>query len=120
VKKKRFNASNFATTEGPDKTTKPDYENIHGPLGKTLDSVFLYVFRSRLAEHVGVDSKIPKTDFAGLMELTAAMNARYSDRTQIQNIAQRTLRECDTPFCFIRTFATQQTSSLIHFLFLPS
>jgi len=58
-----------------------------------LDSLFLYVFRSKLAEHVGVDSKLPKTDFAGLMELTAAMNARYSDRAQIQNIAQRTLRE---------------------------
>lgn len=93
VQKQRFNAANFATTEGPDKTTKPDYENIHGPLGKTLDSLFLYVFRSKLAEHVGVDSKLPKTDFAGLMELTAAMNARYSDRAQIQNIAQRTLRE---------------------------
>ena len=79
-------------TEGPDLATKPDYENIHGPLGKTLDNVFLYVFRSQLAHHVGVDSKLPKTDYAGLMELSAAMNARYSDRKQIQDIAQKTLR----------------------------
>ena len=73
--------------------TKPDYENIHGPLGKTLDSIFLYVFRTRLAQYVGVDSKLPKTDFKGLMELSAAMNARYSDRNEIQKIAQQTLRE---------------------------
>lgn len=72
--------------------TKPDYENIHGPLGKTLDSIFLYVFRTRLAQYVGVDSKLPKTDFKGLMELSAAMNARYSDRNEIQKIAQQTLR----------------------------
>ena len=92
-KAKKINTANFAVTEGPDLASKPDYENIHGPLGKTLDDIFMYVFRSKLAEHVGVDSKLPKTDFAGLMELTAAMNARYSDRRQIQKIAQQTLRE---------------------------
>ncbi len=90
---KKLNAARFAVTQGPDPATKPEYENIHGPLGKTVDNVFLYVFRTRLAEHVGIDSKLPKTDFAGLMELTAAMNARYSDRKEIQKIAQRTLRE---------------------------
>ena len=90
---KKINAAKFAVTEGPDPSTKPDYENIHGPLGKTLDKLFLYVFRTKLAEHVGVDSKLPKTDFNGLMELTAAMNARYSDRSEIQTIAQRTLRK---------------------------
>ena len=90
---KKINAAKFAVTEGPDPSTKPDYDNIHGPLGKTLDKLFLYVFRTKLAEHVGVDSKLPKTDFNGLMELTAAMNARYSDRAEIQKIAQRTLRE---------------------------
>ena len=88
---KKFNAARFAVTQGPDLATKPDYENIHGPLGKTLDKVFLWVFRTKLAEHVGVDSKLPKTDFNGLMELTAAMNARYSDRAEIQTIAQKTL-----------------------------
>ena len=101
TKAKKFNAAKFAVTEGPDLASKPDYENIHGPLGKTLDDIFLYVFRSKLAEHVGVDSKLPKTDFSGLMELTAAMNARYSDRRQIQKIAQQTLRESVSVLCLI-------------------
>ncbi len=46
--------------QGPDKETKPDYENIHGPLGELLDRIFLVVFRSKLAENVGVDSSLPK------------------------------------------------------------
>jgi hypothetical protein len=46
--------------KGPDLETKPDYENIHGPLGKTLDSVFLSIFRTEMAEKVGVDSSLPK------------------------------------------------------------
>ena len=82
-----------AFTKGPDPSTKPDYENIHGPIGKTLDNVFLWFFRTKLAEFVGVDSKLPKADYAGLIELTAALNARYSDREQVQTIAQKTLRE---------------------------
>ena len=90
---KKVNAAKFAVTEGPDLDKKPDYEKIHGPLGKTLDNIFMSVFRTKLAEHVGVDSKLPKTDFSGLMELTVAMNARYSDRREIQKIAQQTLRE---------------------------
>ena len=43
--------------------------------------------------YVGVDSSLPKTDYDGLIELTAALNARYSDREEIQTIAQKTLRE---------------------------
>lgn len=34
-----------------------------------------------------------KDDYQGLMELTAAMNARFSEREQVQNIAQNVLRE---------------------------
>jgi len=79
--------------EGPSLETKPKYEDIHGPLGAFLDRVFLIVFRSKMAENVGVDSDLPADDFKGLMELTAAMNARYSDREQVQNIAQNVLRE---------------------------
>ena len=45
--------------EGPDISTKPDYEAIHGPLGKTLDDVFLRYFRTKMAEKVGIDSKLP-------------------------------------------------------------
>ena len=48
------------TVKGPDLETKPDYENIHGPLGKTMDSVFLTMFRTEMAEKVGVDSSLPK------------------------------------------------------------
>ena len=84
-------ASKSSTTDGPDLETKPDYENIHGPLGKTLDDLFLTVFRTKLAHYVGVDSKLPKTDYGGIIELSAALNSRYSDRGQVQKIAQQTL-----------------------------
>ena len=53
---------------GPDIATKPDYENIHGPLGKTMDSIFLQVFRSKLAEYVGVDSRLPKVRSKGIYQ----------------------------------------------------
>ena len=53
--------------QGPDLETKPDYSNIHGPLGKAVDSVFLTVFRSRMAEKVGVDSSLPKVRSNGIL-----------------------------------------------------
>lgn len=84
--------------EGPPIETKPDYENIHGPLGKTLDTAFLKLFRSKMAEAFEMDSQLPHDDYQGLMELTAAMNARYSDQTVAQRLAQDVLRkyfECD-------------------------
>jgi hypothetical protein len=80
------------TVDGPDKATKPDYENIHGPLGKTLDRTFLTIFRTNMAEKVGVDSSLPKDDFQGLMELSRALVSRYSDQAQVQKIAQDVLR----------------------------
>lgn len=48
------------TVRGPDLATKPDYENIHGPMGRAMDKLFLTVFRTQLAKHVGVDSNLPK------------------------------------------------------------
>lgn len=89
-----FSAGNnpLRTVAGPDLETKPDYENIHGPFGKTLDTLFLKIFRSKMAEKVGVDSSLPKDDYQGLMELASAMNSRYSDRTKVQKIAQEILR----------------------------
>jgi hypothetical protein len=51
------------TVRGPDLATKPDYGNIHGPLGKVVDRLFLTVFRTQLAKHVGVDSNLPKASF---------------------------------------------------------
>lgn len=82
------------TVIGPPLETKPDYENIHGPLGPLADKVFMIVFRNQMAKKVGIDSKLPKDNYMGLMELTAAMNARYSDRRQVQTIAQDVLRKC--------------------------
>ena len=103
------------TVMGPPADTKPDYESIHGPLGKLADKVFMSVFRIQMADRVGIDSQLPKVgearvygiisccslltvfcdmkqdDYAGLIELTAAMNARYSDRREVQNIAQDVL-----------------------------
>lgn len=86
-----FNSSKFSVVEGPSLDTKPDYENVHGPLGKAMDTVFMKMFRSRMAEKVGVDSKLPHEDYQGLMELTAAMNARYSDRLVVQRLSQTIL-----------------------------
>ena len=77
---------------GPSLDDVPDYENIHGPLGKAVDRLFLCIFRTRMAEKVGCDSNLPYDDYRGLMELAAALNARYSDRRQVQAIAQDVLR----------------------------
>jgi len=80
------------TIKGPDIDTKPEYENIVGPLGKTLDRLFLMIFRTKMAERIGVDSSLPKDDYQGLMELSGALNARFSDRTEVQKVAQDVLR----------------------------
>lgn len=85
--------NNFKTVSGPPIETKPDYESIHGPLGEIMDKLFMSVFRIQMAKHVGVDSKLPKDDYTGLMELVGAMNARYSDRKEVQAIAQDILRK---------------------------
>jgi len=83
--------SKSLTIDGPPLDTKPDYENIHGPLGKDIDKLFLSIFRTKMAEKVGVDSKLDKTDYQGLMELTSALNARYSDRREVHKIAKAVL-----------------------------
>ena len=80
----------FSTILGPT-DPKPDYENIHGPLGKQVDDIFLKLFRKKLAENIGIDSNLPQDDYQGIMELTQALNARYSDRNQVQKIAQNVL-----------------------------
>jgi Beta-carotene isomerase D27-like, C-terminal len=45
-------AAAATTTVGPDPATKPDYDNLVGPLGRFMDGVFLRVFRDKLAEQV--------------------------------------------------------------------
>jgi len=80
------------TTRGPDPATKPDYDSIVGPLGRTVDHLFLRVFRSKLAEQVGVDSSRNATDFLAVPELAAALNSRYAtNTTEIQQRAVQTL-----------------------------
>lgn len=78
--------------DGPSQETKPNYEEIHGPLGPLIDKLFLSIFRSKMAEKVGIDSKLPHDDYQGLMELTSALNARFSDKEKVRNVAQEVLR----------------------------
>jgi len=44
-----------------------------------------------MAEKVGIDSKLPHDDYKGLMELTTAMNSRFSDKREVQLISQSVL-----------------------------
>jgi len=69
----------------------PDYSKIHGPLGPVADEIFLRVFRSRFARRLGCDSALPQNDYTGLMELTSALNARYSDRLEVRRAAREIL-----------------------------
>jgi hypothetical protein len=79
--------------EGPPLETKPNYDEIHGPLGPQIDNLFLSIFRTKFSQQIeGMDSQLPNTDYQGLMELTAALNARYSSRETAQRIAQNVLR----------------------------
>ena len=74
--------------DGPPQETKPNYEEINGPLGPAIDRLFLSIFRSKMAEKVGIDSKLPYNEYSGLMELTTALNARFANKSQVQNVAQ--------------------------------
>jgi len=78
--------------EGPPIETKPDYEQIHGPLGPTIDRLFLTVFRTKMAEQIGTqyDSDLPKDDYQGLMELAGTMNVKY-DKAEVQILSQNIL-----------------------------
>lgn len=86
---KRLSAPLFI--DGPSEETKPNYDEIYGPLGPTFDKLFLTIFRSKMAEKVGIDSKLPKDDYQGLMELTSALNARFSEKDQVRQIARSVL-----------------------------
>lgn len=99
------------TVDGPT-SPKPDYANIHGPLGKQVDDFFLSVFQTKMAEHIfgADDNKIMEdgASYQGLMELSLALNARYSDRRQVQEIAQNILKSLFPswlPFAFSKMFA---------------
>lgn len=76
---------------GPPIETKPDYDAIVGPLGRTVDNFFLGLFHRKLAENVGFQTN--ETGYAAIIDLTAKLNARYSDRKEIQRRAQNTLKD---------------------------
>ena len=83
---------------GPPLDTKPDYENIHGPLGSVVDGVFQNVFRAALAAQVvtvGTADNLPADDdddYAAIVALAARMNRQYTNRTEIHVRAQTVLR----------------------------
>ena len=81
------------TTLGPDPATKPDYDNIVGPLGKRVDNFLLRLFRSKLAEQVGQDSSRAPNDYRAVTELATDLNRRYQhDNTAVQARAVAVLR----------------------------
>ena len=92
------------TIEGPPLSTKPDYSSIHGPLGGYIDDIFMGLFRNKLAEKINrvPDSKLPKNDFMGIVDLTSGMNIQYNNRTQVQDLAQEVLISLFPPFILER------------------
>jgi hypothetical protein len=56
-----------------------------------------------------------KDDYLGLIQLTQAMNSQYSNRTEVQKIAQSTLRKLGitNPLRQFRIHFTRRMSSLI-------
>mmetsp|Transcript_31127 Transcript_31127/g.75224 ORF Transcript_31127/g.75224 Transcript_31127/m.75224 type:complete len:495 (-) Transcript_31127:1337-2821(-) len=99
---------------GPPLSTKPDYVEIHGPLGKWIDGLLLEFFKSKLTRNVlgcggggggktgeesdDDDEATPASlnisdGYAGIIELTEALNARYTDRLVVQHKARLTLRQ---------------------------
>jgi len=94
--------------EGPPLSSKPDYSSSHGPLGKMMDNFFLLIFRVQFAKRMGIDSKLPRTDFEGIIELTNALNARYSDKETVQKACIDIIKSIFPPwFCmfFVIFFA---------------
>jgi hypothetical protein len=111
------------TQAGPDPATKPDYDNIHGPLGKWLDTLFLTIFRNKLAEQVygdlaeefranndsnsssssssrsrtpfaaaSWDARQAPANFTQIVQLAAALHARFRDPLVVQRRAQTVLQ----------------------------
>lgn len=77
---------------GPPLETKPDYENIVGPLGRWMDRIFMITFRRKLAQQVGRDSSKPIDDYSGIVDLAATLNREIPNRNEIHRRAQTVLR----------------------------
>lgn len=85
---------NFFTEEvvsGPSIETKPQYDNIVGPLGRFMDRIFLVVFRKQLASKTGIDSSRDDTDYLGIIDISLRMNKKFSDRRVVQQKAKEVL-----------------------------
>jgi len=103
-------SSSKTTIEGPSISTKPDYSSIHGPLGQFVDDILMSIFRIKLSERLNrpdneirtPDSKLALNDFAGIVELTSAMNSQYNNRTQVQELAREVLVSLFPPFILDR------------------
>lgn len=67
---------------GPPLETKPDYENIVGPLGQFADYIFMAAFRIQLAKQVGKDSTKPLTDYSAIIDLARELN--YQEYPQLK------------------------------------
>jgi hypothetical protein len=76
-----------SSVRGPPQDTKPDYENIVGPLGRFMDRIFLTVFRLTLDKNSGITSTRDNDDYQGLIEIALAMNRKYPNRTEVQTRA---------------------------------
>ena len=92
--------SSKGTIEGPPLETKPNYDEVHGPLGRAVDRLLLSFFRVKMAERLGEpskdevrisDSSLPVDDFDGIISLTSSMNALYNNRTKVQEASQDVL-----------------------------
>lgn len=77
--------------QGPPIETKPCYDEIHGPLGKHLDSFFLRIFRSKMETITNITSPLPKDDYQGLMEVANQMNRQYS-KQEVRVLSRKILQ----------------------------
>lgn len=75
---------------GPPRETKPDYENIIGPLGRTADRLFLIVFRQQLETITGLSSSYAYDDYQGLIDITRQLNQQFP-QSVVQQRAQQVL-----------------------------
>ena len=91
--------SSRGAIDGPPLETKPNYDEIHGPLGRAVDRLLLSFFRIKMAERLArpegevkiSDSSLAVDDFDGIISLTSSMNALYNNRTKVQEAARDVL-----------------------------
>lgn len=77
--------------QGPSIETKPNYDEIHGPLGKELDSLFLQIFRGKMESITNITSPLPKNDYQGLMDVATQMSRQYS-KEEVRMLSRKILQ----------------------------